>query len=371
MNAKKKQARVSFAALNPYIESNIVTAKEADSRKGYISWGDANAYPDYLNALYNGSPTLRSVIKGSIDFVLGNAQTLAIDKSKLNKKGMRVRAVIEALAEDYFVTGGFAIQVIRAKDGSIAEIYPCLMRYLRTNKEADTFYYSEEWDKSRQKVIRYPAFMPEIAESWKVMTPEEKEAHAVSILYVSRDRGQVYPSPIYVAAIEAAETEKCIGQFHLNGICNGFSASAIVNFNNGIPSSDEMEEVEKTFNEKFSGSPNAGRIVFSWNDNKDCATTIEVPKVEDFGEKYEAAAKSTRQQIFTAFRATPTIFGIPTDNNGFSNDDYDGAFKLYNRTCIRPVQDIICDAFETIYNIPKVLTFEPFTLDGMGEKQVQ
>ena len=60
---------------------------------------------------------------------------------------------------------------------------------------------------------------------------------------------------------------------------------------------DEIkEEIEQNFTEKFSGHGNSGRIMFSWNDDRTHATTFDIPKTEDFGEKYQALEKSTRQQ---------------------------------------------------------------------------
>ena len=111
--------------------------------------------------------------------------------------------------------------------------------------------------------------------------------------------------------------------------------------------------------------------MFSWNPDKTNATTITEPKIDNFGDRYDALSKHCRQQIFTAFRANPNLFGIPTENLGFSQEEYESAFKLYNRTCVKPVQRIICDAYDKIYGIPGVLTIVPFTLDGEnGETKV-
>jgi hypothetical protein len=43
------------------------------------------------------------------------------------------------------------------------------------------------------------------------------------------------------------------------------------------------EEIERNLNEKFSGAQNGGRIMVSWNKNKESATDIVEFKVEDFG----------------------------------------------------------------------------------------
>ena len=148
--------------------------------------------------------------------------------------------------------------------------------------------------------------------------------------------------------------------------------SYVINFNNGAPTQEMKREIERDVNEKFAGKSNAGRIMLSWNDSKDVEPTVQRLEQDDFGQRYKSLAGHCRQQIFTAFRANPNLFGIPTENLGFSEEEYDSAFRLYNRTAVRPVQRVICEAFERIYGQPNVITIAPFTLDGAGsEKSVQ
>ena len=64
------------------------------------------------------------------------------------------------------------------------------------------------------------------------------------------------------------------------------------------------------------------------------------------------------------------MFGIPTENNGFSAEEYESAFRLYNRTMVRPVQRMIADAYDKIYGQKGVLNIKPFTLDGTNEQIV-
>ena len=89
---------------------------------------------------------------------------------------------------------------------------------------------------------------------------------------------------------------------------NNFLTSLLINFNNGVPTDEVKEEIERAFTEKFSGSQNGGRIAFSWNPNRESATTFQSVKVEDFGARYDALSKWARQQIFTAFQAVPALF---------------------------------------------------------------
>ena len=109
----------------------------------------------------------------------------------------------------------------------------------------------------------------------------------------------------------------------------------------------------------------------AFNPNKDSAVDIKEFKVEDFGERYKALSEHSRTQIFTAFRAIPLLFGLTSEaNTGFSTEEFEQSFKLYNRTQIKPVQRLICDAYDKIYGQRGVLTIKPFSLGGDAEDNV-
>ena len=379
MNSTKTEnvrANVSFAALDPYIESNIVSPKETLIHgKDMVEWGDGNMYPDYLISLTETVPTLRSIINGTVDFIAGDNVTInplnpLWPIGQMNGRGDMISEQVEDIARDQMTFGGFALQVIRGRDGRVAEIYHLPMRFLRANKECDVFYYCEDWQKrGRKDTIVYPAFIPGLEEKWFELDDEARNSHASSVLYVKTDHTHTYPVPVYGASVKACETERMIDDYHLNSVANGFNPSMIINFNNGIPTDEMKEEIERNIDEKFGGPQNAARFIISWNPNKESATTFEVPNITDFGEKYKALAETCRERIFTAFRAYPNIFGLSTAT-GFSIEEFDSAFKLYNRTMVRPVQRMIADAYEKIYGQKGVLNITPFSLDGTNEQTV-
>ena len=374
-NTNQNRGSFSFAAIDPYLEQNIILPTErVISGRDIVEWGTRNSYPDYLLELFNNVPTLRSIINGNIDYIAGDDVTIAplqeeYANQEMNRRGDTIREQVKDIAKDFEIYGGFALQIIRNLEGEVAEIYYVDMRYLRTNKDGNVFYYSEKWGKGVRDVIVYPAFMPNL--DWSKLTDEERDRNASSILFVKNVHTQVYPAPLYAASVKACEIERQIDEFHLADINNHFVSSAIINFNNGDPGSEMKESVEKDLNEKFAGAANGGRILVSWNPNKDSATSIAEFKMEDFGERYKALSQHSRTQIFTAFRAIPLIFGLTSEaNTGFSTDEFEQSFKLYNRTQIQPVQRMICDAYDKIYGQKGVMTIKPFSMDGTTEDNV-
>ena len=372
---KPSRASFSFAAIDPYVDNKMILPVERFvSGKDLVEWGSRNSYPDYLLDLYNNVPTLRSIINGNIDFITGDDVSIIpltdnLPNGQMNNRGDNIREQIKDIAKDYEIYGGFALQIIRNLIGMVAEVYYIDMRYLRTNKEGNVFYYCEDWSKSGKKdVIVYPAYMPNL--NWDTLDDEQRNRNASSILYVKNVHTQVYPAPLYAASIKACEIERLIDDFHINSLQNQFVSSAIINFNNGDPGDEMKKEIEDAINEKFAGAANGGRIMLSFNKNKESATDIVELEVKDFGERYKALSEHSRQQIFTAFRANPNLFGIPTEGNGFANEQYAESFKLYNRTQIQPVQRLIADTYDKIYGTKGALTIVPFSMDGETEDNI-
>ena len=137
--------------------------------------------------------------------------------------------------------------------------------------------------------------------------------------------------------------------------------SAIINFNNGTPTSEVRKEIERKFDEKFTGSSNASKIVYSWNDNKDSAVTINRLEDNQFDKKYEALFNTTRNTIFSSMSAQPVLFGQSLEGIGFNSQEFQEAFNLYNRTVVLPIQKQITKVLNMLFNTQ--LTIIPFSLN--------
>ena len=355
----KELKKVCFRAIDPVLESNIVLPTEEDSHRGFIKWGVNNDYPQYINNLYKDVATLKSIIDGTVDFIVGNEihiDDLVFD-IQVNDKGVTIEDLCRDLSRDYLKYGGFAVNVVRNKDGNVGGLYYIPLERLRFNEDKTEFYYSKDWEKSvgRVKYTAYPKF-------------DATAKDANSIFVYTNNSTDVYPSPKWAASTKSAEIERQVNEYHLNSILNGFSASYLISMNNGIPSESEADEIEENIIEKFSGSGNGGRIVINFANDKEHSAELNKLETDDSGERYKSLIERTKSELFTSFRATPNLFGLPTAT-GFSNEEYEQAFKLYNRTVVRPIQNIFIRAIKTITGKDVVIT--PFTLEDKKEEKVE
>lgn len=315
----------------------------------YVSYGENNSYPDYLWEKYIDCPTHQSIIDGKVDYILGNGVT---DEDKVvNSKGETLYEVVRKLALDQQIFGGYAIHVIYNRNGDVAEIYWADFSKLRLSKNERTVYWADDWHCCSVDPIAYDIFDPEM---------KEKKSQ---ILYCrSSTCRSFYPIPSYISAIESIETEVEVQDYHLNNIRNGFACSTLINMNGGIPTKEEREKLEEKINAKYSGSDNAGRLLISWNKNKETACTIEKLEDDGFDKKFTQLAKDTKADIFIAHRVTsPCLFGVLPENNGFSKTEYDEAFRVFNRTVIKPQQKNLAVSLKKIFR--KDFEFIQFSVD--------
>ena len=309
----------------------------------YVSWGKDNKYPQDLYYLYENSAILQSVINGTADYVFGGGVISAFDV--VNDKNETLEDVVKKCVFDLLIFGGFAVQLMY-KGGKAEAVYWLDFQKVRKSEDERKVYYCDEWGKYNKKCLEYNAW-----------TPGTDKGTCIFYYKGHKTRG-IYPVPMYVGALKSVKISTEISNFHLNNIVKGFASNAIISFNNGEPDDDTKARIEKDVKEKFCGTDNAGSFLLLFNESKDNAA--EIVKIQDdkFDQKYEALSKSVKEDIFIAFRATPTLFGLPNENNGFSKQEYLESFELYNRTVVVPLQHDVERAFKSIGFVIKFKTFQ-------------
>ena len=317
----------------------------------YVSWGKDNRFPNDLYDMYQNSAILQSVINGTADYVFGSGVISAFDV--VNDKYETLEDVVKRCVFDLLIFGGFAIQLMY-KGGKVEAMYWLDFQKCRKSEDEKKVYYSDDWGKYAKKALEYNAW-----------TPDTDKGTCIFYYKGHKTRG-IYPVPMYIGALKSVKISTEISNFHLNNITKGFASNAVISFNNGEPDEDTKARIEKDVKEKFCGTDNAGSFLLLFNDSKDNA--CEIAKIQDdkFDLKYDALAKSVKEDIFIAFRATPTLFGLPNENNGFSKQEYLESFELYNKTVVVPLQKDVERAFRSF---GFVIKFKTFKLDDTSKTE--
>ena len=320
----------------------------------YVSWGADNRFPQDLYDMYQNSAILQSVINGTADYVFGSGILSAFEDVMMNDKYETLDDIVKRCVFDYLIFGGFAVQLLY-KAGKVQSMYWLDFQKCRRSEDEKKVYYSDDWGKYAKKSLEYKAWEPGFDKGTCIF------------YYKGHKTRGIYPVPMYVGALKSVKTSTEISNFHLNNITKGFAANAIISFNNGEPDEDTKERINNDVRSKFCGTNNAGAFLLLFNDSKENAA--EIVKIQDdkFDLKYQELAKSVKEDIFIAFRATPELFGLPNENNGFSQEEYIQAFSLYNKTVVMPIQKDIERCFKAI---GFVIKFKPFKLEDTENKEI-
>ena len=330
-----------------------------DNRKQWVAYGENNNYFQYLIDRYNGSATNNAIINGMSELIYGKGLYATDAQRKPDQyaqmKSLFSRTCMRKVTFDLKAMGQAAFQVIYNKDKSKivqVEHMPIeTLRFEKMNEDGDVcgYYYSKDWTKIRKKgfePVRIPAF------------GHGEKGEGLEIYCIKPYRsGFYYYSPVdYQGGLPYAELEEEVANYHINNIKNGLSPSMLINFNNGVPTEEERELIERRIIQKFSGSSNSGKFILAFNDNKEMAASIEPVQLSDASEQYQFLADESMRKLMVAHRVTsPMLMGIK-DNSGLGNnaDELKTASLLFHNTVVRPIQELILDACDDILAVNEV-----------------
>lgn len=307
-----------------------------------VSYGRDNDMPILLRNCYRGSATLKSIIDGYIPYILGediiiNDKIAKFDK-QVNSKGMSMRQFIASISLDYMIYGGFAFQIIYNKMGGTHELIPLDFARVRTNESGTKIFYAKKnWSKYGTKSQEYEPYIP-------------GKLQKTCIYYYKGDfTKNVYPLPTWYGALTDVLTEMEASRYSLNSVSNGFAARYLINLpNSGNLTKEQKEVIEKGIKDKLCGVETDSNFMLYYATG-DKAVTVSKLESDDTAEKYIAIKDNCRSNIYTSLRATPLLFGLPNASNGFSTSEYSDSFKLFQKTVIKPIQDIIVEALDKVF----------------------
>lgn len=313
--------------------SNHVLPMFLDSKsKDWVKYGENNNYPDYLIELYNRNATHGAIVKGKSQYIFGKGLELDTDDYKsvndLAKAQLFLEHanrfeswndLVEKTVRYFELFNGWAWQIVWSNGGGkIAEVYCMEFSKLRRSKCGNKIYYCDKWVDDKG----YPVANPEKDPSFKCFDAFNPNIRTGTQIYyfkvdapVTQKYGHLYPIPEYVGAVADIETDVEITMFHYYNLKNGMFASALLSLFNGEPSPEEKKKIAKMFNYTHTGTINTGKIIFSFNDKGGTAPTLQTLTPADLDKMFEQLSKRLQQNIFTAHRVDPVLFGVMTEGS--------------------------------------------------------
>jgi len=326
-----------------------------DKQKDYVAYGEDNNYYEFLIQQYLQSATNNAAIRSISDLIYG--QGICIEDKEIDSKEVKeLRSVIghrclKKIILERKMLGQAAMQVIYNKAGNNRKVvkikhFPIhTLRPEKMNGEGviENYYYHPDWLNIRpsDKLTKIPTF------------GNSKEGIELMILkpYVS---GYSYFAPVgYSGALPYCELENEISDYLLNEAKNSFSGTKVINFNNGVPSAEERNQITRDVKSKLTGA-RGQKVIVAFNETSENKATVEDISLNDAPSHYEYLANEAMHKILVGHRVTsPMLLGIKDGGNGLASnsDEIMVASQLFNSTVIRTFQDEIIDSLEEIFEL--------------------
>lgn len=305
---------------------------------------------ELVTTAFNSSTTTSACVEGIADLIFGKGIYTKNELFKSALPKLIPQEESKRVAFDIKLYGNGAYQVYWNKEHTkVIKFYHVPIQNLRAEKigshpKIQNYFYCTDWNdhRAQKHKKKIPAFG----------TSNEE----IEILYIKNySPGHYYYSlPDWIASLQFSFVEADLSNLHLNNIENGFMPVVMVNFNNGVPAPEERITTENMIQDKFTGSRNAGRFMLSFNDDPALKPTIDVIQTDNLHEKYDYVATYAQDRILVAHRVTsPLLFGIRTDNNGFSSQSEEmmTAYSILQTMTINGFQNLLLQTLDTALTI--------------------
>jgi hypothetical protein len=314
-----------------------------ENRSGkYITYGFANEYPYYLLDNYRRSSKHNAIVNGKVNYIMGGGwqagDDLTVEQQARFIKffdGMSstedLNDITEKLVLDLELFNGFAVAVTWSKLGTIAKMEHVPFEKIRVDKEEKMFQVADWYNDDMMQLF------PKVGDIEKIpaFDPENRLGKQLFYYRVYAAGVKHYPLPEYIGGNAWIEADVQVANFHNNNLRNNFWGGYLINFNNGIPTSEEQGDIELQIKRKFSGTDNAGRFVVTFNDDAAKAPTLEPLTPSDMDKQFEVLNKSIQQEIFIAHRVTnPMLFGVKTEGQLGGRNELVEGYELFKATYV-------------------------------------
>lgn len=372
-------SNIQVVNLSQY-EAPVITESKRDN---WVEFGGDNNYYQFLIDRYNHSTTNAAIINNVTRLIYGRGLGVLNADRKPNEyaqiKTLFHDDCIRKIVMDRKLLGQFTLQVhYNANKSKILKAYHIPVNLLRAEKcnadgEIEGYYYSDNWTDVRK-------FLPKRIPAYGFGGKNELVEILYSKPYTVGMKYYAYPD--YQGSLPYSLLEEEIAEFLINDVQNGFSPTMIVNFNNGVPTEEQMNIIDAKVKTQLTGSKGK-KVITSYNENAELRTTVDAIALNDAPEHYAYLSEECMRKIMLGHNVTsPLLFGVASTNGFSSNaEELKNSAILFDNMVIRPIQDEIISALETILHFNGLSvrlffkTLQPLEFtdleNAMTEEQVQ
>ena len=319
-----KKSSMKVINLNKNIENSFIV--NADNPYEWVTYGKNNNYPNYLLDLYHNSV----IHSACIDFLANAILGQGVDYEAMKTKNIEEIApnyndtwedILYRLSMDLAIFGGYAIQVIKNKDGKTYSFFHQPFSTVRFGKkdengEIKKAYLCKDWTNT---VRNKPLEIDVLNYTDDVNIAKGKPYLLTFTNYNIFD--EYYPVPHYISAIEAIQADIALKRYDYNTIQNNFTPSGILTLNQ-CADDNERNLILKNIEATFSNQENANNLMITFrqsNEDKPVEFTpisANVDGVNLFADNHSRNV----DRILSAHRLSKGLIGLPIEDAGFSSE---------------------------------------------------
>lgn len=305
---------------------------------GFINGSD-NRFPDYLNGLYNSSPTHQAIINDLVDYIY--ADGIKVDDLEKQKKIDRFfpKTKTKQIIRNVILQRSAPFEIIMSKLGNplfINCLPPNTIRVIEMNDGKPTvFKYRKSWDYANYQFYK-------ITREFHRFTKNKFEG-----LYYWYDSGTFdlpYGRPSYISGLNAIELEASIYQMHNHGVQNGMFPSMFISLETS-GDDDQDRKTQDRITRSMSGSANAGKAAIEFRNAGTEPANIVIPNTTGIDKVYENQYQISEIGILKAHQipSTTLISGLNQKPTGFGSaaEEMEFSLKILRKKKIEPLQDLI------------------------------
>jgi hypothetical protein len=328
--------------MNDLVILNFQEARQPEYRekrgKGYIEFGEKNDYPNYLLALYNKSAKHNAIVKGKVNYIIGNgwkadeADPIAEQFIAQPNQFESLNDLTRKVSIDIEIFGGAYLEVIwSVTGGQLTDVLHIDYTKIRSNTDNTQFWYKKDWNERKDELIPMMAF-------------NTKVRQGKQILYIKEYRPglDTYALPGYMGALNYIESDIEVSRHVLGNAQTGFSASKLITLPNGEPSPDEKRNIERRFTDRFSGS-DGKKFILSFTTDP-----ARKPIIEDLGasditkEDFTRVDLIIQNNLFAGHQITsPSLFGIAEPGQLGSRTQIRDSYEIFKNTYVNDKQQFL------------------------------
>ena len=384
---EKATHEVRFFKLSKNVKNPKIN--EIEDQK-FINYGIDNKLPEQLLELYSSVGVHRAILQKKINMFTGS---IGIEGEPTDKQYIKTRKFLDNINKyesieqlivkvglDYFLFGGFYLQILWSRDKKkIAEMYHMMFDKMRSGvgnefNIVENYYFNashladEQWSLTTEEkddyIKEFPAF-------------NLKEKSKPQILFSKKyDPSNIfYPFPDYIGAIKDLDTLGAIADFHNSNIHNNMQPGYMITYTGPEPSEEDKDVITKQIQDKYSDTENTGKPMLFFLDT-DIKMEITPIDTSDIADMYEKLSADVKENVVISHQILKAVISLSQAGSLGNTKEIIEGNEMFMESYIMPAQEFVLEVFNKllringlneIFIVNKPVSLLRYSLDELGK----